>query len=209
MKPLAVWSCGPTPTAAQPPVAHLPTLPSGSAHAHGIARTRPAVTHGPAPTLLTCTPKPAASKQPSATRMEHRTAASIPRLGTAASGPTPSLVASSTPGGHAATSGQAPRVPPPSSAPQPASQRAAPATKPACRFRPRASSRGKRASSSCQTSRAEPKFQLGPIMSRAEPARYHNEPARAEPSRAEPSWLDIQSYIQDTSQISPCMLHNS
>ena len=37
--------------------------------------------------------------------------------------------------------------------------------------------------------RAEPKFnfQLGLVMSRAEPARYHNEPARAEPSRAKPA----------------------
>jgi hypothetical protein len=46
-------------------------------------------------------------------------------------------------------------------------------------------SRAKRASSSSQTSRAELVLWLGCLTSRAEPARFLNEPARARPSRAE------------------------
>jgi len=121
------------------------------------------------------------------------TAASAPRLGTTAGGPASTFLASSAPqpagqpGGQAAASGRALHAPPPSSASWPAAQRAAPAPKPACRSRPRASSRAKRAGSSWQTSRAEPRFWLALLSSRAELACYHNEPARAEPSRAEPA----------------------
>jgi hypothetical protein len=46
-------------------------------------------------------------------------------------------------------------------------------------------SRAKRASSSSQTSRAELVLWLGCLTSRAEPARFLNEPARARSSRAE------------------------
>jgi hypothetical protein len=46
-------------------------------------------------------------------------------------------------------------------------------------------SRAKRASSSSQTSRAELVLWLGSLTSRAEPARFLNEPARARSSRAE------------------------
>ena len=121
------------------------------------------------------------------------TAASAPRHGTTAGSPASTFLASSAPhpagqpGGQAAASGRALHAPPPSSASWPAAQRAAPAPKPACRSRPRASSRAKRAGSSWQTSRAEPRFWLALLSSRAELTCYHNEPARAEPSRAEPA----------------------
>jgi hypothetical protein len=46
-------------------------------------------------------------------------------------------------------------------------------------------SRAKRASSSSQTSRAELVLWLGCLTSRAEPARFLNEPARARSSRTE------------------------
>ena len=105
--PLDPWSHTLTPGHCTPPVAHLPTLPSGSAQAHGAARTPGA----PDPKLhASCTPWPAAGRHPSPHGAPYRGQCpprSAPRpasppLSTAASVPAPILVASSTSGGQAA-----------------------------------------------------------------------------------------------------------